>query len=94
MKLLLLLIQYQLYLLGGQVCTRQKKIKDFCKKNKLSHSFVLDYLEYQDFPENLGYISISCKTLRTAWHNTHQRGFVTHQTLWHFKTFKRQPTDI
>lgn len=32
MKLLLLLIQYRLYLLGGQVCTRQKKMKKFWKK--------------------------------------------------------------
>lgn len=33
MKLLLLLIQYWLYLLGGQVCTRQKKM-NFCKKKR------------------------------------------------------------
>lgn len=32
MKLLSLLRQYRLYLLGGQVRTRQQKMKKFCKK--------------------------------------------------------------
>lgn len=41
MKLLLLLIQCRLYLLGGQVCTRQKKMKKFCKKKKKRHFLIL-----------------------------------------------------